>query len=407
LRLLVISQYFWPENFRINDLVTELVRRGHEVTVLTGKPNYPDGKIFSEFSEHPEKFSSYQGARILRVPIWPRGSGRLSLFLNYLSYAISATLFGISHFRNTQFDAIFVFEPSPVTVGLPAIALRRVKGWPVTLWVLDQWPETLSAVGGVKSKIVLDWVGRLVTYIYNRCDLVLAQSKSLIPLIGKYCSDHEKIKYFPSWAEPDYGTNTSEIAPEIPIRNGCFNIMFAGNIGESQDFPAILDAAEQLKTNGNIRWLIVGDGRMAGWVKDEVIRRGLQKSFIMLGRHPVGRMPSFYLHADAMLVTLKPDPVFSLTLPGKIQSYLAAGIPILGMLDGEGANVINDAQAGLSCRAGDSKALADAILRLSLLTATKRNVMGKRSRTYSQCEFDRGMLISKLETWLMDLPLKP
>lgn len=406
MRLLVVSQYFWPENFRINDLVAELIRRGHEVTVLTGKPNYPDGRIFPEFLKHPENFFAYEGANIVRVPTWARRSGKINLFLNYLSYALSAVLFGLFHLRNKQFDAIFVFEPSPVTVGLPAIMLRRLKHCPVAFWVLDQWPETLSAIGVVKSRVVLKLVGRLVAFIYARCDLILAQSKSLVPLIEKYCNNQGHVCYFPSWDDSSYAANPVWPAPEVPVSDGNFNILFAGNIGEAQDFSAILDAAELLIDYKNIRWFIVGEGRMASWVKGESARRGLQKNFILLGRYPVDRMPSFYRHADGLLVSLKSDPVFSMTLPGKMQSYLAAGIPILGMLDGEGARVIQDSGAGFACPSGDSRALAEAVLRLSRLTAPERQSMGQRGTAYSRLEFDRDILITKLETWLMSLSYK-
>lgn len=406
MRLLIVSQYFWPENFRINDLVSELIRRGHEVTVLTGKPNYPDGKVFPKFLENPENFLIYEGANIVRVPIWARGSGRASLFLNYLSYALSASLFGMFHLRDKQFDAIFVFEPSPVTVGLPAIMLRRFKRCPIAFWVLDQWPETLAAIGVVKSRVVLRLVGWLVSFIYARCDLILAQSKSLMTQIKKYCNDQGSICYFPSWDDSGYAGASVEPAPEVPVMEESFNILFAGNIGEAQDFSAILDAAELLIAYKKIRWLIVGDGRKASWVREEAARRGLQENFILLGRYPVYRMPSFYQHADGLLVSLKSDPVFSMTLPGKVQSYLAAGIPILGMLDGEGARVIQDAEAGFVCPAGDSRALAEAVLCLSQLTVAERQAMGERGQAYSRREFDRDVLISRLETWLMDLSCK-
>lgn len=403
MRLLILSQYFWPENFRINDLVSELARRGHEITVLTGKPNYPDVRFFPEFLAHPEKFCTYEGTRIVRVPIVSRGSGKLKLMLNYASFALSATLFGILLLRRERFDVMFVFEPSPVTVGLPAIAFRRLKRLPLAFWVLDQWPETLDAVGVVKSKTALRLIGTLVSLIYTRCDLILAQSKGLVTQIGKYCRNQGQIAYFPNWVESDYRTDVSLAAAEVPIRNGSFNVLYAGNIGEAQDFPSILDAAEALADHSNIRWLVVGDGRVAGWVKQEVIRRGLQEHVILLGRYSADRMLSFFQHADALLVTLKSDPIFSMTIPGKVQSYLAAGIPILAMLDGEGARVIQDANAGFVCPAGDSRALADAVVRMAGLTSTERQAMGERGRAYSRLEFDRDALFDKLEVWLLEL----
>lgn len=406
MRLLIVTQYFWPENLRINDLVSELAKRGHEITVLTGKPNYPGGKLFPEFQKHPQQFDTYAGARIVRVPLWLRGSRRVSLFLNYVTYAVSAIVFGIPRLRERGFDAIFVFQVSPVTVGVPAIALRRVKRCPVAFWVLDQWPESLSAVGIVTSAPALRFLGRFVSFIYNRCDLILSQSKSLVHLIGTYCKDPGRVSYFPNWAEAAFAESAAAPAPEVPPQTGGFTVMFAGNIGESQDFPTLLATAEALAGHCDIRWLIIGNGRMADWVRSEVQRRGLQEKFILLGHYPVERMPSFYRHADALLVSLRPDPVFALTLPGKVQSYLAAGIPILGMIDGEGAAVIRDAGAGIAVPAGDSQALATAVLTMSRLPDAERRAMGERGREYSRREFDRDLLVSRLESWLVDLAQK-
>ncbi len=397
MRLLVVSQYFWPENFRINDLVSELVRRGHDVTVLTGYPNYPDGKIFDDFSDTPLKFSSYQGATVVRVPMFARGQGGLRLVLNYASFAIMGSTIGVWRLRGRPFDAIFVFEPSPITVGIPAVAMRALRRIPIAFWVLDLWPETLSAVGAVRRKWVLRLVEMLVGYIYRRCDLILAQSRSFIPQIARHLGGQDRVVYFPGWAEAEFTLDRVEPAPEIATAQGVFNVMFAGNIGDAQDFPAILDAAERLRENSNIRWLIVGDGRAARWVATEVGRRGLQKSVQLLGRYPIHRMPSFYRHADALLVSLKNDPIFAMTIPGKLQSYLAAGIPVIAMLDGEGGEVVRSAGAGLDCAAGDSVGLAAAVLALSRMPTDARAEMGRNGLAVSRREFDRATLIGKLE----------
>ena len=357
MRILIVSQYFWPENFRINDLTQELIQRGHSVTVLTGIPNYPAGRVFDGYRQNPKAFEQYSGARVWRVPMLARGHGAVRLFLNYLSFVIGACLYGPWRLRGQQADVIFVFEPSPVTVGLPAILLGRIKRTPVVFWALDLWPETLAAIGVVRSPRVLGWVGHLVKFIYERCTLVLGQSRGFLASIAKYCSDAQKIRYFPSWAEEVFNESDLMPAPEVPVLDGVFNVLFAGNIGEAQDLPAVLDAAESLKHNTAIRWLIVGDGRKSDWLLEEVARRGLQGNVLLLGRFPVERMPSFYAHADALLVSLKKDPVFSMTIPGKVQSYLMAGVPLVGMLDGEGAKVITEANAGLVCAAGDGPGL--------------------------------------------------
>ncbi|MBK7250103.1 MAG: glycosyltransferase family 4 protein [Gammaproteobacteria bacterium] len=403
MRILVVSQMFWPEDFRINDLAVELVRRGHEVTVLTGLPNYPEGRIFTEFRCDPRGFDELHGVRIVRVPIVSRGQSRLRLLLNYLSFVVSGTLIGAWRLRGRRFDAILVHESSPVTVGLPAAALRSLKKAPLAFWVLDLWPDTLEALGVVRGKTLLGVVGRLVAFIYRRCDLIMAQSRSFIPKIAKYCTDLERIVYFPSWAEPIFGVEEVEPAAEVPEKAGSFDVMFAGNIGEAQDFPSILSAAERLKGNSRIRWLIVGDGRMAGWVRQEIRRRGLQESVLMLGRYPVERMPSFYMHANVLLVALKDEPIFAMTIPGKLQSYLAAGIPVVAMLNGEGADVVERAACGIGCRAGDPVGLAAAVQRLASLPGEQLVEMGRNAAAISAREFDRDALISRLELWLTRL----
>ena len=275
-------------------MVAELVRRGHEVTVLTGKPNYPDGNIFSEFLKNPSSFDLYEGARVVRVPLLPRGQGNLMLMLNYLTFALSGSFLGPWKLRGCQFDAIFTCQLSPVTVGIPAAVMRAVKKVPMAFWVLDLWPESLQAIGVVRSKLLLLFVGKLVASIYKRCDLILAQSKSFVPAIAQYAGSRNRIEYFPSWSDLVFNAADVEAATEISVKQGSFNILFAGNIGEAQDFPAILAAAERLKDYPGIRWLIVGDGRMAGWVAEEIKARGLEACVSMFGRYPVERMPSFF-----------------------------------------------------------------------------------------------------------------
>jgi glycosyltransferase involved in cell wall biosynthesis len=400
LRILVVSQYFWPENFRINDLVKEWVQRGHQVTVLTGVPNYPLGSVFDDYRLKPSAFAEYEGAKVIRVPMLSRGHGDFRLVLNYLSFVVGASIFGPWYLRGIYVDVIFVFEPSPVTVGLPAILLSRLKKASVVFWVLDLWPETLVALDEVRSPWILASVGRVVRFIYNRCAFVLGQSRGFVDSIAKYCDDKKKIRYFPSWAENVFADKNVNPAPEIPEMTDGFTVMFAGNIGEAQDMPAVLKAAELLKDKPAIRWIIVGDGRKSGWLKSEVIRRSLQDQVLLPGRFPVERMPNFYAHADALLVSLKRDPVFSMTIPGKVQSYLLVGKPMLGMMDGEGAAVISDANAGLSCDAGDAAGLADAVLTLAAMTPDQRMQLGLNGKKYAQQEFDRSQLMDRLEALL-------
>lgn len=403
MRILVVAQSFWPEEFRINELVAQLVERGHTVTVLTGVPNYPGGRVFPEYAAAPEKYREYAGARVIRVPMLTRGQSKIRLLLNYVIFAASATLVGMARLRRDDFDAVFVFEPSPVTVGVPAVAFRAVRGWPIAFWVLDQWPETLAAVGVVRSERILRMVGRFVRFLYTRCDVILSPSRLLMPQIATYCEPGQRIEYFPNWVEGAYGAGEIPRAPEVPARADTFDVMFAGNIGAAQDFPAILDAAELLRDDERIRWLIVGDGRMASWVRDEIARRGLTDRVLMLGRHPSERMPSFFACADALLVSLRKEPIFAMTAPGKLQSYLAFGSPILAMLDGEGAAVVQEAAAGLTSPAGEPRALADNVLRLAAMSAEERERMGRAGAEYAQREFSRDRLMDRVEGALRDI----
>jgi colanic acid biosynthesis glycosyl transferase WcaI len=396
MQILIVSQYFWPENFRVNDLAAEMVRRGHQVTVLTGFPNYPDGAIFPEYAANPPSFLRYKGAEVIRVPLLPRGKGGLRLMLNYLSYAVTASLLGPWRLRGRKFDATFVFQGSPVTVGLPAIVIKWFKKTPIALWVLDLWPQSLEAVGAVKSPFILGLVDSMVTFIYRNCDRVLGQSRAFLPELRRHVNDPLKVDYLPSWSEDELADFDSHPAPEVTSRHDLFNIVFTGNIGEAQNLPAVLDAADALRGEP-VRWIIVGDGRQAQWVRDEVARRNLSDQVVLPGRFPLERMPSFFAHADALLATLKTSPAFAMTIPGKVQSYLAAGKPILAMLDGEGAAVVRDSGAGLAVPSGDASALAAAVKQFMTLSPIERSIMGQKGKDYAAKEFDRDTVLGRLE----------
>jgi colanic acid biosynthesis glycosyl transferase WcaI len=407
MRILVVTQYFWPENFRINDLCEELSKRGHHVTVLTGMPNYPSGQLFEEFAKNPKSFDDYKGSEIVRVPIICRGTGRgFRLVMNYVSYVFSASLLGIWKIRNKSFDVVFVYEPSPVTVCLPAIFYKKRYRVPVVFWVLDLWPETLQSIGVVNSKRILTLIGKLVSYIYNNCDLVLGQSKAFYDGIAKYCHNPSKIKYFPSWSEEIFSGNHSQTKIQLSGGKSVFKVLFAGNIGEAQDFESVLRAAAVLKSKqASAQLFIVGDGRQFEWVKGQVDKRDLVEYIHLLGRHPLEHMPSFYEAADALLVSLKESDVFSMTIPGKIQTYMSAGKPIVSMLTGEGSRVIDEAGCGLTSVSGDYQSLAENIINLSAMSPGELKILGNRAREYSQKEFDRLRLIHQLERWFEEVKM--
>ena len=405
MKILVVSQYFWPENFRINDLCIGLVERGHEVTVLTGKPNYPGGSFFPEFIGDSGKYMQYQGCNIVRVPIVSRGkNSSLKLVANYISFFLSASMIGLWKLRKEKFDIVFVAQLSPVTIALPAILYRKIYKKPVVMWVLDLWPESLAAVGVVKSQRVLSMIALLVSYIYKNCNLILGQSKVFQADILKYCDKAKDVRYFPSWSEQIFKTST--IANRLESGPGVFKVLFAGNIGDAQDFPSILKTAEVLKERGvNICFFIVGDGRLKNWLKKEILEKELGDYIHLLGYYPLEEMPSFYASADVLLATLKGGATFSMTIPGKVQSYMLSSKPILTMLSGEGSRVIDEAKCGLTAKSGDYIQLADNIVKMSCMPRQNLEKFGSNACEYSAKEFDRYTLISRLISWFDEITL--
>lgn len=399
LKILVVTQYFWPENMRINSMVEGFIAKGHEVTVLTGQPNYPEGQIYSDYRNAPDTYSNYFGANILRVPIFPRGCRSATLAFNYVSFFCSASIIGAFKTRNKHFDVIFFYAVSPIMAAIPALIIGRLKRCPVFIWILDLWPESLSAVGAIKSKRALALVGKLVSWIYNRADYLLLQSKSFEENIKKYCTKHmnpERLIYFPSWAEDNFSSEPSTSSDILERDDSTFTIVFAGNIGEAQDFPTILCAVEALKNELPLRWVIVGDGRASNWLHEQVAARGL-KNVLLLGRHSLEKMPPLFAAADALLVSLKTNEAFEKTIPGKVQAYLASGKPILAMIEGEAARVIEDAGAGMTCNSGDANGLANIVRSIAVLSPSQYKMMGDSGRRYYVEHFSKNKLFDRLE----------
>lgn len=403
MRILIVTQYFWPENFRINDLALGLQQKGHRVMVLTGVPNYPAGKFFPGYRIWKPRREDYHGIEVLRVPLISRGSGRSwRLVLNYFSFVFFACLLGAVVCRD-KVDRILVYEPSPITVGLPALLLKKIKRAPVFFWVQDLWPESLSATGAVRSNWILRIVEKLVRFIYQGCDRILVQSRAFVSPIERLGIEGQRIVYFPNSAEELYRPVTLESsAPERQDMPAGFCVMFAGNIGKAQDFETILGAVQRTQSHPDIHWVVLGDGRMFSWVRDQVKKRSLTKTVHLLGRHPVESMPRYFSLADVMLVTLRQEPIFSMTIPAKVQSYLACAKPLIAALDGEGARVIREADAGLTPGPENPTGLAEAVITMYGLSDSERRAMGLRGRRYFEENFERNMLLERLDGWIKE-----
>lgn len=390
LKILLVTQYFWPESFIINDLVKRLSDNGHLVKVLTGKPNYPDGEIFSGYESDGLKNEFFVNqVAVHRAPLRERKSGGAkNLVLNYLSFIYNGLKFFPGLVRKGEFDVIFVFAPSPILSAIPAIYLKwKIKAH-LVIWIQDLWPDSLSATGFVKNKFALGLVGVVVRMIYSAADTLLVQSKAFFDPVRKYAASR-KIVYFPNTSVDMQALDCAEALPASVLKvldeNSCF--VFAGNLGVAQSVATLVEAAERLREHSNIKIVLVGSGSMQAWIEGQLVERDLD-NLILVGRFPSSIMPEFFNRATALLVTLKDEAIFSQTIPSKVQAYLSAGRPIIAALNGEGAAVINDAQAGLTCPAEDSEMLANNILALSRMTPDARARLGRSGREYFLDNFE-------------------
>jgi glycosyltransferase involved in cell wall biosynthesis len=361
-----------------------LLEKGIEVEVLTGKPNYPGGKFYDGYRAAGCQQETYQGIRVQRIPLLARGSGGLRLALNYLSFVVSGLLFAPWMLRSKRFDVIFVYAPSPILQAIPAIFLGGLKGCPVVVWVQDLWPESLSATGYVRNRHVLKLVEHMVRFIYRHTDLLLVQSKAFEAPVRALASD-TSIAYYPNSVDDSFAQRVGDDPPEV----------FAGNVGTAQAVEVIVEAATLLKEQTDIHFIVLGEGSRRQWMCDEKQVRGLPNLHLP-GRFPVETMPAFMQKASALLVTLADQEIFRATIPSKVQAYLAAGRPILACLNGEGADLVIEAGAGLAVPAEDGQALADAILRLYRMPEAEREAMGARGRLYYAEHFAHDMLVDQL-----------
>ncbi|WP_299866589.1 glycosyltransferase family 4 protein [uncultured Hoeflea sp.] len=398
LKILIVSQYFWPEDFRLNELAAGLVERGHKVTVLTGLPNYPKGSLFPSHGLTGPWTEMHNGIRIIRAPLVPRGQkSKIKLVANYFSFAVAGSLVALVRIRE-RYDAVFVYQTSPVTVGFPGIVAAWKAKAPMFLWVLDLWPESLSASGMVKSPFankVASWLARKV---YAGSDVILATSQGFDEPICRVAGERREVRWFPQWE--DLRKNSTAIDHDsLPSLPGGFKVVFTGNIGASQDFETVLGAATLLKDKKDIQFVIVGDGHKLKWVRQEIEKRGLSETFHCLGRFPSSLMPGFYQQAGALLISLRDEPAFALTVPAKLQSYLAAGKPIISSVSGNVKRIVSESGAGIGVDAGTPQALASAISELAVMSPEDRAEMGRKGRAYMEKYYNMDTLFDQLVDW--------
>jgi colanic acid biosynthesis glycosyl transferase WcaI len=401
-KILILTQWYPPEPANLlQELAQTLLTGGHDVTVLTGFPNYPSGTLYPGYRVRWRQREVLAGVPVVRVPLYPEhsrsGAGRM---LNYVSFSLSSALLGPWLLKRP--DVIFVYHP-PLTIGLPATLLSRLWHVPFVLQIQDMWPETLSATGMLNSPRILRWVGQFARWVYARANSILVISPGFRRNLLDKGVPADKVHFISNWvdtamyhpAEPE-----PELAAELGLV-GRFNIMFAGNIGEAQGLETVLEAADLLRDLHDIQFVIVGDGIALARLQQAAQARDLT-NVRFLGRYPAHAMTRLYALADVLLVHLKDDPLFRITIPHKTLAYLATGKPILAAVSGDVAELVTGEGVGVTCSPSDPAALAETVRGLYDLAPDERRRMGARGLAVVEEKYGRPMIISQIEAILRD-----
>lgn len=394
-RILLVTQYFYPENFKCNDIAFEMQRRGYEVTVLTAIPNYPKGSYFNGYGFFKRRCEYINGVKVVRGFVVPRGKdNKILLALNYLSYLFTSCIIALYLALRYRYDAVFVHQVSPVTIGVAATLVKKLQRIPMYFWVLDLWPESLTAAIGLRNKYILGFFSKMVQWFYSNSDKILISSKGFERSICEKGDFASKIIYFPNWVDSALTVNADVETPAVPKG---FIAMFTGNIGESQDFGTVLKTAERLKDKTDIHFVIVGNGRAKGWVEEQIAKRSLSATVHCVGSYPLEAMPATFAKADVLFAALKDEPIFALTVPAKIQAYMSSGKPIVTMINGETKELIDSVGCGIAVAAEDDEAFANSILQLANMALSERIEMGNKGKCFVEKHFDFSTQMTLLE----------
>ncbi|MBR4341496.1 MAG: glycosyltransferase family 4 protein [Lachnospiraceae bacterium] len=394
--ILVISQYFYPENFRINDMAREWVKRGYKITVLTGIPNYPMGKFFDGYSWTQKRYEKWNGIKIIRIPVIARGQGSVRMVLNYLSFMVSGWLW--NRFINMKADMVFSFEVSPMTQVKVGCDYAKKHGVPHFVYVQDLWPDNVETVTGIHNRAIIGPIDRMVDKIYRQVDRIFVTSPSFVKAVvnRKVHVDRRKVTYWPQYAEEFYRPLSPQKVDGIDSSDTSFKIAFTGNIGTAQGLDVLPKAAMLLK-NENVKFIIVGDGRYQEVFEKKIKTFGVEDKFIMIPRVEAEKIPMILSVCDAGFISFNKTPLWEKTIPAKLQSYMACGKAIVASASGETERIINDADCGICCKIGNARALADGIRKIMQLDVTK---MGENSRKYFEREFDKKKLMDEMDKYI-------
>lgn len=388
MKVLVVCQYYYPENFQVTPICEQMVQDGYEVTVLTGLPNYPLGKIPSEYKKR-DKWDEYiNGVHVIRCLEFERKTGAIWLAVNYVSFYVSAMR--KVRMLKKDFDCVFVYQLSPILMGLPGKYYSQKHQVPLYLYCCDLWPESIKMYLKNDNNILFKFVKGISKKVYEACDVISVQSKTFIDYFASvHQISKEKLVYIPAFSDDKY------LARTFYRENGVTDFVFLGNIGIAQNVELIIEAADKIR-DCNFKLHIVGDGSCLEKIRNLVTEKQLGDRVVFYGRRPVEEMEQFYELADVCLVTLNAENVTGLTLPAKVQGYMAAGKPIIGMIDGAARDVINDSKCGICVSAGDVDGLAEA-MKDFIEKPEKYISCGENGRRYFMENFKCSKIICQIE----------
>lgn len=393
MKILIVDQYYYPEEFQINDISWQLVKDGHQVTVLTGLPNYPSGNIPEEYRHGRRRDEYMNGVHVIRCFEIARKPGAAGMSLNYLSYCISAVLKG--YLLHGQFDVVFIYETSPVLMAYPAEVFARRKRIPVFLYCCDIWPEVVKVMLPDENSMAFRIIKKLSTCLYKRADLIAVQSKGFYQYFDTvHGISGEKLRYLPQYADSDYAEQ--DFTPED---NGIVDFVFLGNIGMAQDICGLIQAVEQIRELPGFKVHLVGEGSYLNEAKKLVGQKKLERQICFYGRRPYEEMPQFYKIADVCLATLQADSAISLTIPSKVQGYMAAGKPIIAALSGFARDVVEESRSGICVTPGNIDELA-AAMKAFIEDREKYKDCGINARSYYAKHFTKEHFMESLYSLL-------
>lgn len=403
--ILLVTQYFYPETFRVNDMACEWINRGYKVTVLTGIPNYPMGKFYEGYDKKHRTRETWNGVNIIRIPLVARGNSNNKLMnaagmsANYLSFVLSGRKWVKSkEAAELNADLVFTFEVSPMTQALIGVWYGKRYNVPTFLYVQDLWPENVETVTGIHNRVIISPIDRMVDKIYRETECIFTTSPSFVKAIvnRKNSVDKNKVHYWPQYAEEFYKPMKPQRIDGIDLDDGCYKIAFTGNIGTVQGLDVLPKTAELLK-NEAVKFIIVGDGRYQSEFEQQIKNSKVEDKFILIPRVPAEKVPEILSACDAGFISFNKTSLWEKTIPAKLQSYMACGKAIIASATGETKRVVEEAECGICTEIGNAEALAYGI---KSIISLDNNIMGQKARVYFESHFNKTILMDEMDRYI-------